>query len=98
MYRMMLNRKSGKSGRNLISLFLDEYARHTRELAKGEEAHLALLNEILDVTAVSLSCLVLESPLVLTLVHPADTPSPAQGRQGRIQNSGASKLHRGSHL
>lgn len=45
----MVQRKSGKSGRNLISLFLDEYARHTGELLASEEAHLALLNEIIDV-------------------------------------------------
>lgn len=48
-YRMMLQRKSGKSGRNLTSLFLDEYARHTGELAAGEEAQLAFLQDILDV-------------------------------------------------
>jgi predicted SnoaL-like aldol condensation-catalyzing enzyme len=48
-YRMMLQRKTGKSGRNLTSLFLDEYARHTSELAAGEEAQLAFLQDILDV-------------------------------------------------
>lgn len=48
-YRMMSQRKSGKSGRQLISLFLDEYTRHTRELMTSEEAHVAFLNEILNV-------------------------------------------------
>jgi predicted SnoaL-like aldol condensation-catalyzing enzyme len=48
-YRMMLQRKTGKSGRNLTSLFLDEYSRHTSELAAGEEAQLAFLHDVLDV-------------------------------------------------
>jgi len=45
----MLNRKASNSGRNLSSLFYEEYNRHIKELAAGEEVQLAFLQGMLDV-------------------------------------------------